>query len=95
MNNRDKENIIKDLQTPINARDVLVVEDIIDTGHTLSQVLKILNTREYKGEKLADISVFSTENLNSINCPKSLLDIGRLFGGKKLKPSTSSFRNIR
>ena len=38
--------IIKDLQTPINARDVLVVEDIIDTGHTLSQVLKILNTRQ-------------------------------------------------
>ncbi len=38
--------IIKDLQTPINSRDVLVVEDIIDTGHTLSQVLKILNTRQ-------------------------------------------------
>ena len=32
----------KDLETNIRNRDVLVVEDIIDTGHTLSQVLKIM-----------------------------------------------------
>jgi len=37
--------ILKDLETPIGERDVLVVEDIIDTGHTLSQVLKIMATR--------------------------------------------------
>ena len=38
--------ILKDLETNIKNRDVLVVEDIIDTGHTLSQVLKILATRQ-------------------------------------------------
>ena len=38
--------IIQDLETPIKGRDVLIVEDIIDTGHTLSQVLKILFTRK-------------------------------------------------
>jgi len=37
--------IIKDLSTPIQDRDVLIVEDIIDTGHTLSQVLNIMKTR--------------------------------------------------
>jgi len=37
--------ILKDLETNIRNRDVLVVEDIIDTGHTLSQVLKIMQTR--------------------------------------------------
>jgi hypoxanthine phosphoribosyltransferase len=37
--------IIQDLETAIKDRDVLIVEDIIDTGHTLSQVLKILMTR--------------------------------------------------
>lgn len=37
--------ILKDLETTIKDRDVLVVEDIIDTGHTLAQVLKILQTR--------------------------------------------------
>ena len=40
--------IIQDLETPIKNRDVLVVEDIIDTGHTLSQVKKILLTRAPK-----------------------------------------------
>ena len=38
--------IIQDLETPIKKRDVLIVEDIIDTGHTLSQVYNILETRE-------------------------------------------------
>ena len=37
--------IIQDLETDIKGRDVLIVEDIIDTGHTLSQVINILNTR--------------------------------------------------
>ena len=40
--------IIQDLETPIAGRDVLIVEDIIDTGHTLSQVHDILQTREPK-----------------------------------------------
>jgi hypoxanthine phosphoribosyltransferase len=37
--------ILKDLRGEIEGRDVLVVEDIIDTGHTLSHVLAILRTR--------------------------------------------------
>ena len=38
--------IRKDLETDISGVDVLVVEDIIDTGTTLSQVLGILETRK-------------------------------------------------
>ena len=37
--------ILKDLRGQIEGRDVLVVEDIVDTGHTLSQVTEFLNTR--------------------------------------------------
>ncbi len=37
--------ILKDLRGEIEGRDVLVVEDIIDTGHTLTRVLAILATR--------------------------------------------------
>ena len=40
--------ILNDLDGSIKGRDVLIVEDIIDTGHTLSQVLKILQTRQPK-----------------------------------------------
>jgi hypoxanthine phosphoribosyltransferase len=37
--------ILKDLRGEIEGRDVLVVEDIVDTGHTLARVLEILRTR--------------------------------------------------
>ena len=37
--------ILKDLRGEIEGRDVLVVEDIVDTGYTLAHVLEILRTR--------------------------------------------------
>ena len=37
--------ILKDLRGEIEGRDVLVVEDIVDTGHTLSHVINLLNSR--------------------------------------------------
>ena len=37
--------ILKDLDGEIRGKDVLVVEDIIDSGNTLSKVLEILHTR--------------------------------------------------
>ncbi|MCE2516748.1 MAG: hypoxanthine phosphoribosyltransferase [Alphaproteobacteria bacterium] len=40
--------ILKDLDGEVEDIDVLVAEDIIDTGHTLSQVLNILTTRKPK-----------------------------------------------
>lgn len=38
--------ILKDLDGEIRGKDVLVVEDIIDSGNTLSKVLEILQTRQ-------------------------------------------------
>ena len=38
--------ILKDLDGEIHGKDVLIVEDIIDTGFTLSKVRDILNLRE-------------------------------------------------
>ena len=38
--------ILKDLRGAIEGRDVLVVEDIVDTGHTLHHVTNLLRSRE-------------------------------------------------
>jgi hypoxanthine phosphoribosyltransferase len=38
--------ILKDLRGEIAGRDVLVVEDIVDTGHTLMHVSNLLRSRE-------------------------------------------------
>lgn len=38
--------ILKDLRGEIGGRDVLVVEDIVDTGFTLNHVLRLLMSRE-------------------------------------------------
>jgi len=38
--------ILKDLRGEISGRDVLVVEDIVDTGFTLSHVVRLLQAKE-------------------------------------------------
>lgn len=38
--------ILKDLDGEIHGKDVLIIEDIIDSGNTLSKVLEILETRQ-------------------------------------------------
>lgn len=40
--------ILKDLRGEIEGRDVLVVEDIVDTGHTLNHVVNLLKSRKPK-----------------------------------------------
>lgn len=45
--------ILKDLSNPIRGKDVIVVEDIVDTGLTLSRLLDILESRGANSIKLA------------------------------------------
>jgi hypoxanthine phosphoribosyltransferase len=47
--------ILKDLAKPIEARDVLVVEDILDTGHTLSFVLDHLRSQRPASVRLCTL----------------------------------------
>ncbi len=47
--------ILKDLRGEIAGRDVLVVEDIVDTGHTLIHVINLLRSR--KPARLATIAL--------------------------------------
>ena len=38
--------IVKDLDEPLNGKDVIVIEDIVDSGRTLSYLLEMLNDRK-------------------------------------------------
>ena len=38
--------IVKDLDSPLKGKDVIVVEDIVDPGHTLSYLMGMLKGRE-------------------------------------------------
>ncbi|MGI3108038.1 hypoxanthine phosphoribosyltransferase [Dickeya fangzhongdai] len=48
MNSSRDVKILKDLDEDIRGKDVLIVEDIIDSGNTLSKVREILQLREPK-----------------------------------------------
>jgi len=41
-----------DLQTDIRGKDVLLVEDIVDSGHTIASVLQMLETRQPRSLKV-------------------------------------------
>ena len=47
--------ILKDLDESIEDKDVLVVEDIIDSGRTLSYLMEMLQTRKPKSLKLCTL----------------------------------------
>ena len=48
--------IIKDLEENVKDRNVLIVEDIIDTGNTLKKVKRNIETREPKKIKNSNIA---------------------------------------
>jgi hypoxanthine phosphoribosyltransferase len=47
--------IVKDLDQPLEGKNVLVVEDIIDSGRTLSYLLQILKDRKPKSVRLCTL----------------------------------------
>lgn len=47
--------IIKDLDIPLKNRDVLIVEDIIDTGRTLNYLVNLFKYRQAKSVKICTL----------------------------------------
>lgn len=47
--------IVKDLNEPIEGKNVLIIEDILDSGNTLSHLVKLLATRNPKDIKIATL----------------------------------------
>ncbi len=47
--------IIKDLDVPVEGRDILIVEDIIDSGLTLSYLIDVLERRNARSIKIVTL----------------------------------------
>jgi len=47
--------ILEDLSQSIEGRHVLIIEDIIDTGHTLKYIIQNLETRQPKSVKICTL----------------------------------------
>lgn len=47
--------ILKDLDTSVEGRDVLIIEDIIDSGLTLSYLVKLFHYRKAKSVKIVTL----------------------------------------
>ena len=45
--------LVRDLSTDVAGRDVIIVEDIVDTGRTLRKIVEILGTRHPKSSRSA------------------------------------------
>lgn len=67
--------ILSDLNTDIKNIDVLLVEDIIDTGHTLYQVIKLLKGRKPKSLEVCCLLNKSSRRETDINIKWSGFDI--------------------
>ena len=55
MNSSGVVRIVKDLDEPLEGKDVLIVEDIIDSGRTLSYLMAILEKRHPASLKLCTL----------------------------------------
>jgi hypoxanthine phosphoribosyltransferase len=60
--------ILKDVDLSVRGRDVLLIEDIVDTGHTLRTVLSLLEFRGAKSVKLCAL-------LNKVGAREVDLDV--------------------
>ena len=59
--------IIKDLDEPLEGKDVLVVEDIVDTGNTLSYLLDNLQKRGSASVKLCTLLNKPDRRIKDVN----------------------------
>jgi hypoxanthine phosphoribosyltransferase len=57
--------IVKDLDTPVEGRDVVIVEDIIDSGLTLSYLIDVLERRNARSVRI--VALFDKPSRRTID----------------------------
>lgn len=67
--------ITKDLKHDISGYHVVIIEDIIDTGRTLSEVIKLLKAREPKSFKVITLLDKPSRRVVELNADHSLFTI--------------------
>ena len=71
--------IIKDLVVPIHGKNVLIVEDIIDSGRTLSYLTKMLGERKPESLKLCTLLDKEEERVADVKVDYTGFKIGNEF----------------
>ena len=59
--------IVKDLDEPLKGKDVLIVEDIIDSGRTLSHLCKLLQNREPASIRICTLLDKPSRRVKAVN----------------------------
>ena len=71
--------ILKDLDEPIEGKNVLIVEDIIDSGRTLSYLKKMLGERKPESLKICTLLDKEEERIADIEVDYSGFKVGNEF----------------
>lgn len=60
-------NLIKDVSQSVEGKDILIVEDIIDSGYTLSFLVKYFETKKARSVKI--VTLFDKPERRKVNIP--------------------------
>ena len=67
--------ILKDIDVQLSGRDVIIVEDIIDTGYTLEKICEVLQTRNIASLKICTLLNKPSRRKVNINIDYNGFDI--------------------
>ena len=71
--------IVKDLDTRVEGKDILIVEDIIDTGQTLKYIVDLLHYRKANSVKVCTLLDKKERRVNNMEADYVGLDIPNEF----------------
>lgn len=71
--------ILKDVDAALTGRDVLIIEDIIDTGYTLEKIYEVLKTRNPTSLKICTLLNKPSRRKVKINIDYNGFDIEDVF----------------
>lgn len=86
--------IVKDLDQPLEGKDVLIVEDIIDTGRTLSYLIEILKQRKPNSIRLCTLLDKPERRVVDVNVEYSCFNIPDKFVAGYGLDYAQKYRNL-